>query len=40
MIQRDPEAYGVPYGYRARVAFIVVVTNHNPTPEICQINKT
>jgi len=37
MIQRDPEAYGVPYGYRARVGLIVVGPNLNPTPEICRM---
>ena len=37
MIQRDTEAYGVPYGYRARVGLIVVGPNLNPTPEICRM---
>lgn len=37
MIQRDSEAYGVPYGYRARVGLIVVGPNLNPTPEICRM---
>lgn len=37
MIQRDLEAYGVPYGYRARVGLIVVGPNLNPTPEICRM---
>jgi len=37
MIYRDPEAYGVPYGYRARVGLIVVGPNLNPTPEICRM---
>ena len=37
MIRRDSEAYGVPYGYRARVGLIVVGPNLNPTPEICRM---
>ncbi len=37
MIQRDLEAYGVPYGYRAKVGLIVVGPNLNPTPEICRM---
>ncbi len=37
MIQKDLEAYGVPYGYRARVGLIVVGPNLNPTPEICRM---
>lgn len=37
MFQKDPEAYGVPYGYRAKVGLIVVGPNLNPTPEICRM---
>ncbi|MBM4322844.1 MAG: hypothetical protein FJ115_04710 [Deltaproteobacteria bacterium] len=37
MIHRDSEAYGVPYGYRAKVGLIVVGPNLNPTPEICRM---
>jgi maleate isomerase len=37
MIQKDADAYGVPYGYRARVGLIVVGPNLNPTPEICRM---
>ena len=34
MIRRTEEAYGVPYGYRAKVGLVVVSPNLNPTPEI------
>ncbi|MFQ6078671.1 MAG: hypothetical protein ACE5NJ_05985 [Thermodesulfobacteriota bacterium] len=37
MIQKNDEAYGVPYGYRARVGLIVVGPNLNPTPEIARM---
>ena len=37
MIQISEEAYGVPYGYRAKVGLIVVGPNLNPTPEICRM---
>ena len=31
------QCYDVPYGYRAKVGFIVVGPNLNPTPEICRM---
>jgi len=37
MIQRKEEAYGVPYGYRAKLGLIVVGPNLNPTPEISRM---
>jgi len=37
MMQKELEAYGVPYGYRAKVGLIVVGPNLNPTPEICRM---
>jgi len=37
MIQKSSDAYGVPYGYRAKVGLIVVGPNLNPTPEICRM---
>lgn len=36
-MQRSEEAYGLPYGYRAKVGLIVVGPNLNPTPEICRM---
>ena len=37
MMQRNDAAYGVPYGYRAKVGLIVVGPNLNPTPEIARM---
>jgi maleate isomerase len=37
MFQNNSEAYGVPYGYRAKAGLIVVGPNLNPTPEICRM---
>ncbi|MEA1964425.1 MAG: hypothetical protein U9O41_04760 [Candidatus Aerophobetes bacterium] len=37
MIQKEEEAYDIPYGYRAKVGLIVVGPNLNPTPEISRM---